>query len=76
MLLIVLVLILGLNTSLPKTYHNNPNHLLEVYASIPDNVYESISLKLGDKADNEQIARYYIEHKDLYDNLNYNSIEF
>lgn len=40
-----------------------------IYASMPDNVFESILLKLGDQASVEEIVDHYLANKKRYDSL-------
>lgn len=47
----------------------------EIVASMRDNVYESITLKLGDGCTVDEIAREYNANKSFYDNLKENEVQ-
>ena len=47
----------------------------EIVASMRDNVYESITLKLGDGCTVDEIAGEYNANKSFYDNLKDNEIQ-
>lgn len=47
----------------------------DVVASMRDNVYESITLKLGDGCTVDEIAREYNANRSFYDNLKDNEIQ-
>lgn len=46
-----------------------------IVASMRDNVYESITLKLGDGCTVDEIAREYNANKSFYDNLKENEVQ-
>lgn len=48
----------------------------EIVASMRDNVYESITLKLGDGCTVDEIAREYINNKSFYDSINNNNVKY
>lgn len=47
----------------------------DIVASMRDNVYESITLKLGDGCTVDEIAREYNANRSFYDNLSDNEIQ-
>jgi len=47
----------------------------EIVASMRDNVYESITLKLGDGCTVDEIASEYNANRSFYDNLKDNEIQ-
>lgn len=47
----------------------------DIVASMRDNVYESITLKLGDGCTVDEIAREYNANRSFYDNLKYNEVQ-
>lgn len=47
----------------------------DIVASMRDNVYESITLKLGDGCTVDDIAREYNANKSFYDNLKDNDVQ-
>lgn len=55
----------------PSTVHDAN----DVVASMRDNVYESITLKLGDGCTVDEIAGEYNANKSFYDNLKDNEIQ-
>lgn len=46
-----------------------------IVASMRDNVFESITLKLGDGCTVDEIAREYNANKSFYDNLKENEVQ-
>lgn len=47
----------------------------DIVASMRDNVYESITLKLGDGCTVDEIAREYNANRSFYDNLKDNEVQ-
>lgn len=47
----------------------------EIVASMPDNVYESVSLSAGDGASVDELAAEYLNNKSYYDSLDDNTVE-
>ena len=47
----------------------------EVIASMPNNVYESVSLTAGDGASVDELAAEYLNNKSYYDSLDENTVE-
>lgn len=47
----------------------------EIVASMRDNVYESITLKLGDGCTVDEIASEYNANRSFYDNLKENEVQ-
>lgn len=47
----------------------------DIVASMRDNVYESITLKLGDGCTVDEIAREYNTNRSFYDNLKENEVQ-
>lgn len=49
-------------------------YLYNIWENMPDNIFESIYLKLGDGASVEDIAREYLNNRDKYDDLGENTV--
>lgn len=69
-LIIIAISILVVVVS-PSPVHDSS----EIVASMRDNVYESITLKLGDGCTVDEIASEYNANKSFYDNLKENEVQ-
>ena len=49
-------------------------YLRNIWENMPDNIFESISLKLGDGASVEDIAKEYLNNRTKYDTLGENTV--
>lgn len=47
----------------------------DIIASMPDNVYESVSLSAGDGASVDELAAEYLNNKSYYDSLEENTVK-
>lgn len=50
-------------------------NLMRVYEVMPDNVFESICLRLGDNVDAIEVAMYYVDHLEEFGTMNYNEVK-
>lgn len=48
---------------------NEIEYLYKVWEEMPDNIFESIALKLGDGCTEIEIAREYLNNREKYDSL-------
>lgn len=47
------------------------DYVEHVYYNMPDQVYEAITLKLGDGASNSEVVREYMDNKQYWDQYDY-----
>lgn len=50
-------------------------NLMRIYEVMPDNVFESICMRLGDNVDAIEVARYYVDHLEEFGTMNYNEVK-